>query len=70
MRDHLWAEAVHFYDEGESWWLSRDMEVIAQGEQAKRVAVHPLIPAIREVIGTLDVIEIKTILQVWDTRKE
>jgi predicted P-loop ATPase len=68
-RDQLWAEAVHFYDSGERWWLGPEVETIAQGEQGRRMAVHPLVPAVLETIGGRTVVEIADILNAWDSRK-
>jgi predicted P-loop ATPase len=69
IRDQLWAEAAHYYDSGEKWWLSPEIEAIAAGEQGRRMAVHPLVPAVLEAIGGRAVIEIADILNAWDSRK-
>jgi hypothetical protein len=51
------------------WWLTRDVEIIAQGEQTRRMAAHPLIPAVRKAVGYKTTIEIAEILDTWEIRK-
>lgn len=38
-RDQLWAEAVHRYRAGETWWLDRD-DLIAEAEEAQEERRH------------------------------
>jgi hypothetical protein len=40
-RDQLWAEAVELYRSGLPWWLSPDLETMAQEAQAERLDVDP-----------------------------
>jgi phage/plasmid primase-like uncharacterized protein len=41
VRDQLWAEAVHRFDNGEPHWLSPDEEVAATREQSARLESNP-----------------------------
>jgi predicted P-loop ATPase len=46
-RDQLWAEAVHRFNTGESWWLDSPMLVsIANDEQSDRFETDPWQPSI------------------------
>lgn len=40
-RDQLWAEAVHRYKLGESWWLTQQESEIAKVETSQRDEIHP-----------------------------
>ena len=41
-RDQLWAEAVHWYNEGHPWHLDEDaLQAIAKAEQDKRFKPSP-----------------------------
>lgn len=41
IRDQLWAEAVHAYDQGEKWWLEGETVRLAAGETAERMISDP-----------------------------
>lgn len=41
-RGQLWAEAMHRYAQGETWWLDRENIALAEAEQAKRLERDPL----------------------------
>jgi predicted P-loop ATPase len=40
-RDQLWAEAVHWYRQGERWWLDKGGAALASEEQDQRFAADP-----------------------------
>ena len=40
-RDQLWAEAVARYDQGEPWWLDKEVSRLAAEEQRARVTQDP-----------------------------
>jgi putative DNA primase/helicase len=40
-REQLWAEAVHRFDAGESWWLTGDLVADAADEAEQRFVQHP-----------------------------
>jgi predicted P-loop ATPase len=48
-RDQLWAEAVHRYRKNEKWWLSREMESLADAEAALRVAHDPWTAGVADI---------------------
>lgn len=41
IRDQLWAEALRYYQAGETWWLEAEIEEDARSEQATRVDRDP-----------------------------
>lgn len=45
-RDQLWAEAVHRYKAGETWWFERDEQEVANKIAAARHAQNPWSPLI------------------------
>jgi len=45
-RDQLWAEAVARYRAGEKWWLDREMETLAAGEQSLREDTDPWLDSV------------------------
>jgi predicted P-loop ATPase len=52
VRDRLWAEAVHLYKLGASWWLETpELEALATAEQSARFVVDPWEEHIREWLG-------------------
>jgi putative DNA primase/helicase len=52
VRDRLWAEAVHQYKAGASWWLETpELEALATAEQAARFVVDAWEEPIREWLG-------------------
>ncbi len=40
-RDQLWAEALARFNAGEPWWLSKEVEALAQQQQADRFTLDP-----------------------------
>jgi putative DNA primase/helicase len=51
-RDQLWAEAVHHFKAGESWWLETpELEAFAAAEQAARFVADVWEQPIREWLG-------------------
>jgi predicted P-loop ATPase len=50
-RDQLWAEAVHRFKAGASWWLTPELEALAAAEQAARFVVDVWEQPIREWLG-------------------
>ncbi|HEY8442831.1 MAG TPA: virulence-associated E family protein [Xanthobacteraceae bacterium] len=59
-RDHLWAEAVHLYKAGMPWWLTPELEVLANAEQAARFMLDAWDAPIREWLGD------RTDVTVWE----
>lgn len=49
-RDQMWAEAMVRFLDGEQWWLSPDIELLAQAEVATRYVNDPWQPAIAAAI--------------------
>ena len=47
----LWAEAMHYYLQGEKWWMSKEEEQIAKGEQERRYEDDPYGEIIDEFIS-------------------
>jgi putative DNA primase/helicase len=51
-RDQLWAEAVHQFKAGASWWLETpELEALATAEQSARFAIDAWEEPIREWLG-------------------
>lgn len=51
-RDQLWAEAVHRYKAGASWWLETpELEALATAEQAARFVIDAWEEPIRKWLG-------------------
>lgn len=63
MRDQLWAEARHRYDEGETWWLSSDVEKLARAVQAERAPDDAWTDRVHEIIKYEDSVSIKQIME-------
>jgi predicted P-loop ATPase len=47
-RDQLWAEAVHYYKQGERWWLEPEEKVHAQEQAAMRLESNPFTSTLAE----------------------
>jgi predicted P-loop ATPase len=64
VRDQLWAEAVHQYRTGASWWLETpELEALATAEQAARFAVDTWQAPIREWLGDRTDVSINEVLE-------
>lgn len=48
--DQLWAEALHYYRSGETWWLTTTQEDLARARQAEAVEVDPWEELIRNYL--------------------
>jgi predicted P-loop ATPase len=65
IRDQLWAEAVHQYKAGVSWWLETpELEALANAEQAARFVVDAWEAPIREWLRD------RNDVSLWDVLKE
>lgn len=53
-RDQLWAEAVHAYRAGETWWFERDEYHLVQGEQSARYEGDAWDEPVQKYIAYLD----------------
>ena len=51
-RDQLWAEAVHLYRAGQSWWFSADVAAQAAEETEERFVRHPWEAQIKSYLNT------------------
>jgi len=51
-RDQLWAEAMHLYKAGVSWWLTPEEEQLARNEQAAREIRDPWTEQLEEYVET------------------
>lgn len=52
-RDQVWAEAVARYREGEQWWLTDEIEVLAKHEQANRQESNPWVEHVERFLADL-----------------
>lgn len=57
LRDHLWAEALHLYRQGEKWWLSKDFEARQQKNNETYLTLGPWEGAISEWLSNVANIE-------------
>lgn len=51
-RDQIWAEAVHRYRAGEPWYLTGELERLADAEAQARVAHDPWMPLVAEILSS------------------
>ncbi len=62
IRDQLWAEAKFLYDRGEPWYLTDEIETMAQKEQMDRMVTDPWESVIRALLGNSKKAQTYTIL--------
>lgn len=52
MRDQLWAEALHYFRQGESWWLDRQSEVARRQDTEEHwQPVDPILEAVEKYLA-------------------
>lgn len=62
-RDQLWAEAVHLFKQGRSWWLENEhLESLAADEQSARYAGDPWTDAVEKFVAAIHDVSISDIL--------
>lgn len=66
----LWAEAVHLYRAGETWWLSDEDERLAQDAQSKRYEEDPYGELIDGIIFGAKSIRLQKIMTELEIPKE
>jgi hypothetical protein len=57
LRDHLWAEALHLYRQGEKWWLSKELEARQQKNNETYLTLGPWEGAISDWLSNVANIE-------------
>jgi hypothetical protein len=64
-RDQLWAEAKYRYELGEKLYLSKDLELVARGEQEKRFEVDVWEVEVKKIIKDDEPGAIHTTTDLW-----
>jgi predicted P-loop ATPase len=64
VRDRLWAEAVHRFEAGATWWLETpELEALAAAEQAARFIVDPWEAPVAEWLGDRIDVSVQQVLR-------
>lgn len=66
----LWAEAVHLYRAGETWWLSDEDEALAQEAQSKRYEEDPYGELIDDATNGVKSIRLQKIMSALEIPME
>lgn len=66
----LWAEAVHYYKQGEQWWLTADEETLAKEAQKERLEFDPWGDIIDQFIAGHEKVTLSGILNCLEIPKE
>ncbi|WP_322893488.1 MULTISPECIES: virulence-associated E family protein [unclassified Yoonia] len=56
-RDMLWAEALHRFNAGEEWWLTKEVEALAERQQELRLYVDPWAAEIEQYLDGINATE-------------